>query len=52
MRLELGADSWVEHLPGFLPPETAGADVAVLQVELAWEQRRSCCSAARCCSRA
>jgi alkylated DNA repair dioxygenase AlkB len=39
MRLELGADSWVEHLPGFLPPETAARTFAALQVELAWEQR-------------
>jgi alkylated DNA repair dioxygenase AlkB len=39
MRLELGADSWVEHLPGFLPPEAAARTFAALQVELAWEQR-------------
>ena len=39
MRVELGADSWVEHLPGFLSPEEAARTHATLQAELTWEQR-------------
>ena len=39
MRVDLGADSWVEHLPAFLPPDEAAQALAALQTELAWEQR-------------
>lgn len=39
MRIELGADCWVEHLPGFLAPAEAAQTLAALRTELAWEQR-------------
>jgi alkylated DNA repair dioxygenase AlkB len=39
MRVDLDADSWVEHLPGFLPAAEAARTQAALQAELGWEQR-------------